>query len=244
MIDLHCHILPRLDDGAELLETSGDMAAALVRSGVSAVVCTPHMPGVGVYPLQRERIAEAYRLLVMHLEERQIPLKLIMSAEHNLNPLILQDSGKYLVPFGTGPNKSMVVELPWYDCPRERIGAMIFELESRGYTLILAHPERSPFYDIEWLEEQVNAGNFFLQIELGSLFGQYGRKAAKKAQDLLSRHLVHVAASDSHNVEHCRQVGDWIENFNLEYGLEFTTRLLEINPQAILDGAFWQVEPL
>ncbi len=236
MIDIHCHILPQIDDGSDSLETSLAMAKALLASGIDEVIATPHLPGLSLVPLKREVIANRYELLSAAIKREGLPLKLHMSAEHNLDPLILQDVASYIVPFGVPGEEALLIELPWTEVAKERLSAMIFELQSLGYTLVLAHPERSPGYSLEWLSERVSAGGFFLQIEASSLGGYYGKKAQTRVRELIDNHLAHLAASDSHDVTMCAEFGATIAALKKELGEKAVKKLLEDNPRALLTG--------
>ncbi len=236
MIDIHCHILPQIDDGSDSIETSLAMARALLESGVDEVIATPHLPGLSLLPLKRAVIQNRYDLLCAALEKEGLPLKLHMSAEHNLDPLILQDVGSYLVPFGPPDARALLIELPWVEVEKSRLSAMIFELQNLDYTLVLAHPERSPGYSLEWLNERVSAGGFFLQIEANSLTGYYGKKAQIRVHELIDNHLAHFAASDSHDVTMCKDFGAVAAALQKELGEKAAKMLLTANPAALLAG--------
>ncbi len=244
MIDIHCHILPQIDDGADSLETSLAMAKAFLTAGINEVIATPHMPGVSLVPLKRQTVENRYQLLTEALQKEGIKLKIHMSAEHNLDPIILQNSADHLLPFGPPEARVLLIELPWVEMEKSRLLAMIFELQTRGYTLVLAHPERSPGYSLEWLNERVAAGNFFLQIEAASLTGYYGSRAKERVYELINHHLAHFAASDSHDVTMCEEFASVIANLKQELGEKAAQKLLAENPRALLAGQSDQISAI
>ena len=198
MIDLHCHLLPGIDDGARDLAMSLAMARACVADGVEVVACTPHiLPGV--YPNNGPQILAAVTALQTELDLNKIPLRLVSGADNHVSPTFVADlrSGKLLPLAGS---RYVLVEPPHHVIP-PRLEELFFEICIAGYVPILTHPERlrwiAPRYDL--LERLVKAG-VWMQVTAGSLAGDFGNGAKMIAERMLADGLVHILASDAHDL--------------------------------------------
>ncbi|RDV84794.1 tyrosine-protein phosphatase [Ammonifex thiophilus] len=141
MIDIHTHILPGLDDGAEDLEEALSMARLALADGVTALVATPHVIRGSFFP-SRQEILETVSLLNERLAEQGLPLRVLPGAEYRLEPDLPERLAKgELVPLNDA-GRYLLVELPSTFVPpyAERV---LYELQLQGVTPILAHPERN-----------------------------------------------------------------------------------------------------
>lgn len=198
MIDLHCHVLPGIDDGAADLAVSLDMARAFVADGVSAVACTPHiLPGL--YLNTGPRIREAVARLQQALDDHAIPLRLCAGADNHIVPDFVAGlrSGHLL---SLADTRYVLVEPPHHVAP-PRLEELFFSILVAGYVPILTHPERltwiNSHYDI--IERLAGAG-VWMQITAGSLSGAFGRNAQYWAERMLDEGRVHIIATDAHDV--------------------------------------------
>lgn len=198
MIDLHCHILPGIDDGAADIAVSREMARAFVEDGVTHVVCTPHiLPGL--YLNRGPQIRDAVQALQGDLEREGIPLALAAGADAHVVPDFVDGlkSGELLTLAGS---RYVLVEPPHHVAP-VRLEDFFFGLLVAGFVPILTHPER-----LAWVEQLypavqrlVHAG-VWMQITAGSLTGAFGRNARYWSERLLDEGCVHVLATDAHDV--------------------------------------------
>ena len=200
MIDLHCHLLPGIDDGPATLDESLEMARIAVANGIEEAHVTPHLhPGRWDNDLPKITAAvEAYRAA---LAQAGIPLALGFAAEvrldHEILPLI--EAGR--VPFlGTLEGyQVMLLEFPHSHVP---VGADKFVawLLARNIRPLLAHPERNKelMRDPGKLEPFVREG-CLLQLTADSVSGGFGELCAQRAREFLERGWVHVLASDAHD---------------------------------------------
>ena len=199
MIDLHCHILPGIDDGAADLSTALKMASASVADGVSVVACTPHiLPGL--YHNSGAQIRQATTRLQEALDQEGISLKLVAGADNHVVPNFAKElrSGHLLTLVDT---RYVLVEPPHHVVP-PRLEDFFFELLTAGYVPILTHPERltwvtSHYEDIQRL---VRTG-VWMQLTAGSLTGTFGRRAMYWAERMLDDGLAHILATDAHNLD-------------------------------------------
>lgn len=202
MIDLHCHILPGIDDGASDLSVSLEMAKASVAQGVTVVACTPHiLPGL--YHNSGPAIREATRHLQTVLDEEGIPLRLVTGADVHMTPGFVAGlrSGHLL---SLADSRYVLVEPPHHTAPPQ-LEDFFFNLVVAGYVPILTHPERLSWVPsrYETIKRLVQAG-VWMQITTGSLAGTFGRNPLYWAHRMLDEGFVHVIATDAHDTEHRR----------------------------------------
>ncbi len=197
MIDLHCHILPGIDDGAPDLATSLEMARASVADGVTVLACTPHiLPGL--YHNAGPQIREATLALQQALAQEAIPLRLVTGADVHMVPDLVAGlrAGRLL---SLADSRYVLVEPPHHVAP-VRMEQFFFDLVVAGHVPILTHPER-----LSWVEAQYPAiqrlirGGVWMQITAGSLTGAFGRSAQYWANRMLDEGCVHILATDAHD---------------------------------------------
>lgn len=197
MIDLHCHLLPGIDDGPGVMDESVAMARAFVEAGTSTVAVTPHVSWDHPH-VTAETISEGVRALRAALDAEGVPLEVVPGAEIALSRAgDLGDDALRALTLGDGP--WLLVEPP-FSPSLAGIEAVIDSLLLGGHRLLLAHPERSPSLarDPERLRPYVDAG-MLCQITAGSLTGDFGRTVQKAARHMVDGGLAHVLASDAHD---------------------------------------------
>lgn len=197
MIDIHCHILPGIDDGAKSIEDSIQMAEEAVRQGIRTIIATPHYNSQ--YANEKPAIIAATAELNETLSENQIPLTILPGQETRIYGELLEDydAGKLL---SLADTSYFFIELPSGHVPRytERV---LFDVQMNGLVPIIVHPERNQeiMQNPDLLYHFVNNGAL-TQITAGSLIGQFGKNIKKFTQQLLETNLTHFIASDAHNV--------------------------------------------
>ena len=196
MIDLHCHLLPGIDDGPSTMEEALALARAQVAAGVELVTVTPHVDWD--WPNRAQSIAAGLVELGAALEEAGIPLQVAMGAEVAMT-VVPDLSDDEIAALGLGGGPRILLECPLAP------GAVGFDrvvayLRSRGHLVLLAHPERSPAFqrDPELLAGMV-ADGALSQITAGALVGRFGGVVQETAMDMVRRGLVHTVASDAHD---------------------------------------------
>ena len=200
MIDLHCHMLPGIDDGAPDLATSLAMAKAFVADGVTVVACTPHiLPAV--YPNTGPDIQARVDALQVHLNEAGVSLQLVAGADNHIVPNMVAGlrSGHLLTLAGS---RYVLVEPPHHVAP-PRLEEFFFDLVVAGFVPILTHPER-----LSWIKshyptiQRLAQSGTWMQITAGSLLGGFGKSPQYWAERMLDEGIVHILATDSHNTQH------------------------------------------
>lgn len=206
LIDLHCHLLPGLDDGPASLEESLALARALVADGITHVVATPHVYP-GRYANKRSSIAAEHLRFVQALAVAKIPLAVSFAGEVRLTPEVLDWLAEGELPFLAGPaavtgdaRKAVLLEMPDGQVP---LGADRFcnLLLNQGITPVIAHPERNRgvMEKLDRIRPFVDAG-CQLQLTAASVIGEFGSKAHVTALQLLDQGWVNVVATDAHNL--------------------------------------------
>lgn len=201
MIDLHCHIIPHLDDGAFDAHVSCQMARHLLQCGVRTVVATPHSNLEGtrtgfLSPLYWQRFG-LFRAL---LRQARIPLRVLPGSELLADPSNLAGLLRDRLPIPLNGTDYLLVEFA-FSTPGAEITAMLDDIRGAGYRPVVAHPER--YYAVQeqlrWAEAWFDRG-YVLQINKGSLLDRLGRSAFETSNRLLARGMVDVIASDAHDM--------------------------------------------
>jgi protein-tyrosine phosphatase len=233
MIDLHCHILPGIDDGAGDVSVSLDMARACVTQGVEIVACTPHiLPGL--YHNSGPEIRQSTSRLQGRLDEEGIPLRLVPGADVHMTPDFVEGlrSGRLL---SIADSRYVLVEPPHHTAPPQLEG-FFFNLVVAGYVPILTHPERLSWVPsrYETIKRLVTAG-VWMQITAGSLTGAFGRNALYWGQRMLDEGCVHILASDAHDAERrSPDLATGRERAASRVGAQEAQRLVVTRPMGVL----------
>ena len=199
MIDLHCHILPGLDDGPSNLDFSVAMGRAAVAAGIYVAVATPHVRAD--HPTEPAAITAAVAEVNRALSAENVELHILRGAEVSLAKAADLDDPT-LAELCLGSGRYLLVECPYRSSDVD-VEGILGDLHARGFTPVLAHPERCPLFQREptRLTRLVNGGAL-CSITAVSLAGGFGQTVRAFAIDLLCDGLVHNVASDAHGHLH------------------------------------------
>ncbi len=237
MIDVHCHMLPNVDDGAASNEDALLMAQVAQDSGVAGIVLTPHCNVPGQFDNRfdgelKERFGSFERLLRQEGYTLRVYRGMEVFATDELPKLL--DAGQLLT---LGGGRHLLVEFAFGEEAYFADG-ILQSVRSRGLTPVIAHPERyyfiqdNPRHLLHW----VNKG-YVLQLNKGSFFGMFGRHAAETAHWCLDCGCLHVIGSDAHSpYRRTPRLSDIFELVEDTVSTETATLLLRDNPNAILNG--------
>jgi protein-tyrosine phosphatase len=203
MIDIHAHILPGLDDGADTWEQSLQMARMAVEDGIEVMVATPHLFKDKSVDLEQ---VNHKNLVLQHCDElRQklleaaIPLEILPGCDFPLSfeSLQLLDDGQALTI--NNANRYLLLELPDTSLP-PATEEICFHLQSKGITSIITHPERHMIIQgmPNRLKRLIDLG-CLAQMTGNSLTGWFGRGVKKFSRQLIKSGYIHVLATDAHN---------------------------------------------
>ena len=236
MVDIHCHILPEVDDGAWDMEAAVAMAKIARDSGVKKIITTPHFKGE---PAALESVGlfrHQLRLLQSRLKREKIEVELLPGAEVLCVPqtMELAQTGR-LPTLGTG--RYVLTEF-YFDASAGCMDETLHGLRQMGYLPVVAHPER---YGVVQRDPELAARWFHrgivLQVNKGSVLGAFGRRAEDAAVRMLCRGNAHIIASDAHSPEvrttDLQPVRHWCMD---HLGQAYTKILLEDNPGRIAAG--------
>jgi protein-tyrosine phosphatase len=233
VIDLHCHVLPGVDDGPATLEDSLALCRAAAAAGTRTIVATPHVswdwPQVSSQVVADgvARVNEAIAAEGLDLEVRP-GAEVAMTRAGDL-----PDEELVALRLGGGPY--LLVECP-YSPAAAGFDAILHGLAGRGHRILLAHPERCPAFqrDRARLRAFVDA-DMLTSITAGALVGRFGRGVKAFARELLDEGLVHDIASDGHGAGPQRppSIGPELEEAGLGDRADWHARAV---PLAILDG--------
>lgn len=203
-VDMHSHLLPGLDDGAETIEHSLELLQALRALGYRKLVMTPHIMG-DFYKNTPEGIRAALQLLREAAAGAGLSdMELECAAEYYLDEFLgrkLAD-GTEMLTFG-GDKRYLLFETSYMNEPLNLFD-IIFELKAQGYTPVLAHPERYTYFYGRFAEIERLRRNYgvLLQVNLNSLAGYYSPAAKKVAEQLIDGGLVDFVGTDTHHLRH------------------------------------------
>jgi protein-tyrosine phosphatase len=201
MIDLHCHFLPGIDDGAKTMDDALAMAKLAIENGIHKAVVTPHITP-GRYDNDINTITEAFNQFTDALSKHNIELALAMAAEVRLDPLILSMVEKETLPLlgELDGMKIMLLEFPHSTLPPGALETVKWLIKN-DICPVIAHPERnkSVISDYKKIKPFVDAG-CLLQITAASMQGTFGRAPKSIGKKILKSGWVSLIASDAHNL--------------------------------------------
>ena len=208
--DIHSHVLPGVDDGVRTYGEAIMVLKGLSRLGVKRVTCTSHV----YFPALmngRENLHPLLEDLRAGLQKEGIEIELDLGAEYRVGEYMLSliERGEIL----SGDEKRVLVEHNFLS-PSPFFDQVVFELQTRGYEVVLAHPERYVFWadDIVRHGEELKNKNCRLQVNILSFAGYYGKEAQRGAERLYDAGLIDYYAGDVHGMRHVEAIGKYILN--------------------------------
>ncbi|SLL33518.1 Tyrosine-protein phosphatase YwqE [Mycobacteroides abscessus subsp. abscessus] len=220
MIDIHCHILPGIDDGAATIEDSLAMARAAVKEGITTIIATPHHKN-NKFINPKSSILTKVNDLNTVLKQENIPLTILPGQEVRIYGEVLEDYYKEEI-LTLNHTKYLFIEFPSSSVPRyaERL---LYELQTEGIIPIIVHPERNKeLQEKPELLYQFVKNGALTQVTASSVAGYFGKNVKKFSEQLIEHNLTHFVASDAHNVHNRNfkmiEALDVIEeNFSVDY---------------------------
>lgn len=233
MIDLHCHILPGIDDGAKTLDDSLAMARIAVADGIHTLACTPHIYP-GMYMNDGPGITHACGCLQAELDHHGIALKLVVGADVHLVPGLIEGLRSGRVPTLHG-SRYFLLE-PSHTTPPPRLEDSVFNLIAEGYTPIITHPER-----LTWVEDhypafqRLIAQGAWMQVTAGALTGVFGKRARYWGERFVGEGHAHLLATDAHSTgRRLPRLTEGLEVARRLVGDREASRLVIERPTAVL----------
>ena len=203
--DMHCHILPGIDDGAPDVESSIALLQEYKAMGIDRFIATPHVKA-GMFPNTPDTIRAAWEQLAEGCIQQGINVHILYAAEYYLDEGFLEAlNNDQLLPF---PGNYILIELSFSRRPMVELGDVARSVMDKGFFPILAHPERYRYWHKNIGKfETLKSQGWLLQINLLSLAGYYGSTEQKMARILLDNELVDFIGTDVHRPEHLWHIG-------------------------------------
>jgi protein-tyrosine phosphatase len=235
MIDIHCHILPEIDDGARMLSESIDMAKEAAKQGIHTIVATPHHRNnqfENYFPDILTRVDD----LNNALKQEDIPVNILPGQETRIYGDFVEGLlTKEILPVNLN-TQYVLVELPTSTVPKYT-NKLLYDLQMEGYTPVIVHPERNSelLSNPEKLYEFVKNG-VLSQVTAASLVGKFGKKIRNFSHEIVQSNLAHFVASDAHNTNNRGFMMDkaWDE-LERTYGLQSIDYFQE-NAEKLISG--------
>ena len=232
MIDIHCHILPDVDDGSKSWEMTLEMCRLAIRDGITHLVATPHANETYAYSPDRVRD------LVVELDHKVGDQLVIgIGCDFHMSFENIEDAIAHPHRYTIASGPYLLVELSEYGIPPQ-IGESFRRLQAVGIIPIITHPERNnilqrrPERVLEW----VDAG-CLVQVTASAVTGSWGETARRISMWLLENNAVHVLASDAHDHRHRNPIlSEAREAVSRRFGADLARELVLDNPEAVVSG--------
>lgn len=204
--DMHSHILPGIDDGADTIETSLNLIRGMKELGYQKLIATPHIMW-DMYKNTPEIINEKLQIVREAVKQEGIDITIEAAAEYFLDEHVEELLQKQERMLTISENKVLVEFSMAF--PSMNIKGILFEMQMQGYQPVIAHPERYVYLqsDKAFYDELRNIGCLF-QLNILSLGGYYGRAVNELAQYLLKNNFYTLAGTDLHHAIHLEALND------------------------------------
>ena len=236
MIDIHCHILPEIDDGSRSRGMSFKMCQMAVASGVSDIIATPHMLDLYAGDDFREKVEVRLQYLNALMKERGIDLTIHSGAEVYASSDIA--FAPDLSEYALAGSRYLLVEFDFDATSLDYAKEVVSIIQSQDLIPVIAHPERYRFTQSHYdnINRLSDCGALF-QCNLGSLTGELGRKSAKLAGEMLKAGAISFLASDAHRVDYRNtDFKGYLSVIKEMYNGVDITPLVQDNPAKLLRG--------
>jgi len=204
--DIHSHLLPGLDDGVRTLDESESIIKIFQQLGYTKIITTPHVMQ-DHYRNTPETISKALLQVQEHLAKKGYTITLEAAAEYYLDENLTRqiEINSSLLTFG---NNYLLFETNFLSEPLN-MNEFIFQATTKGYRLVLAHPERYVYLqnNVSRIEDLIDRGIFF-QLNIASIAGAYSKQVQSLANKLIDRGFVHFIGSDCHHIQHANLIED------------------------------------
>ncbi len=206
--DIHCHLVPGVDDGSPDAATSADLIERMMGWGIRRIITTPHVT-MDTFENTPDILDPAFDDLLTEVRRRGLDIQLDRTCEYRIDDFFKRqiDLGA-VTPY---PDGYILVENPFTYEPVD-FDNFVYDLKTRGYRPILAHPERCIYYNMynphRW--GQIYRSGTYLQVNLLSFTGYYGKEEKKIAETLLDKGYIDFIGTDLHNHRHADHIDEFL----------------------------------
>lgn len=239
MVDLHCHILPEIDDGATSREMSLEMCKMAAQSRVTDIIATPHMTDLYAKQEFHNKVAVRLKYLNEKLQSENIPVRIHKGAEVYASKDILYSPD--LSDLTLAGSKYLLFEFSFLDSDFDFVKEVITIIQSQSLVPVIAHPERYDFIQRDYsnINRLADCGALF-QCNLGSLTGELGKRERRLAREMVNKGAVSFLASDAHRVKfrntNFGEMLGIIKNDSKKLDISNFKTYLITNPKLLLSG--------
>lgn len=228
--DIHCHVVPGVDDGSPDAETSADLIERMQKWGIERIFASPH---VTQYTFENSpaTIEPAMQELKAELSRRGNTIFLDHGAEYRIDDLFnsIFSSGQKLMHL---PDKYLLIENSFMQEPWN-LDELVFDLQVKGYRPILAHPERYMYYNSRKSRyKELHDKGLMFQINLLSLAGAYGKSETKLAEHIIKEGMADFIGTDLHRMSHADCIDQYLTTANAR------AHMADLAPMVLNDKAF------
>lgn len=233
MIDIHCHILPGIDDGAKTINDSLLMAKEAAQQGIHTIIATPHLNQQ--YDNRKPLILQKVEILNKAIKEADIDVTILPGQEPRIYGELLDDYENGEIQTLNGTNY-VFIEFPSGHVPRYT-EQLLFDIQLKGLIPVIVHPERNS----ELIERPDKLYQFvekgaLTQVTASSLCGYFGKKIKSFSIQLIDANLAHFIASDAHNVTNRTfKMDEAFDLINSEFGMDYIY-LFKENAELLISG--------
>ena len=198
MIDIHSHVLPMVDDGAQSVEMALDMLIQAYENGTDEIVLTPHYAIDYNYVNPKDKIINLFHDLVRIVEHERIPIKLYLGTEYLMSSI--HSFREHVNEIRTmNETRYLLIEF-FFDVHQERMLELVDEVLNHHFIPIIAHAERFKCIQLSTsLAKELIDKGCVLQMNKGSILGEFGKYPQEAAYELLDQHYYSFVGSDTHH---------------------------------------------
>lgn len=242
MIDIHCHILPGIDDGAKTAADTLIMLKVAIEEGITVITATPHHNPE--YKNERPLILQKVQEVEKIIEENNLPIQVFPGQEVRAYGEVIADYKANKLLTVADNSRFMLIEFPSDHVPGYA-SKLFYQMQSNGFQPILVHPERNSeiIENPNILYDFVSKG-VLSQITASSVTGNFGRKIQKLTYQIIENNLTHFIASDAHNVtSRSYKMKEAFKIVEDEFSFELSEYYKNNSEQVIIDGQIYPDQP-
>jgi tyrosine-protein phosphatase YwqE len=213
-VDLHSHLIPGIDDGSKSLEDSMAILREFKALGFKKIITTPHVIRDS-YNNSTETLLNGKAQILAAIAEEKLNIEFDVSAEYYMDETIYERiEKKDFIPIG---KNYVLVELSYLE-KMNNTSDLFYKLQVAGYKIILAHPERYPFYYEKDFHtyKSFKDRNIYFQLNIGSLLGKYGGGAKQTAQRMIDENMIDFISSDLHTIKSIETLRECLQDKYLQ----------------------------
>ena len=235
--DIHCHILPHVDDGARSTSMAEDMLRIAYANGIRHIVLTPHYT-IGRFEQTREEIYDQYRLFLARVEDEFPDIEFFFGREIFFGEEVAELLQENVISTINDTDYALIEFHP--TATASYIAESLYKIETAGYTPILAHIERYPdlFKNVKMIEQIIESGAY-IQVNASSIEGRFGNGVKRQIIKLMKKDLIHFIGTDAHsNRSRAPYLQDCVRYLEKKFGSSYVKRILEENPAKMLKNEY------